>query len=62
MKLKKNKIGLKMGSKIGFITIEEDESKFELYKKLGLDVFTSSKKSNSKPELDVHTDGENDNK
>jgi len=56
MKLREDCIGLRMGSRIGMITITNDKSKFKLYKKLGLDIFQkndTTKKSNSKPEHSV---------
>lgn len=69
MKIKDECIGLKMGSKIGFITIEDDKKKFKLYKILGLDVFEkvkknehSTAKSNNKREDSVNPDGENNDK
>ena len=68
MKIRKECIGSQMGSKIGFISIEDNPEKFKLYKILGLDVFEkvkkndSNKKSNNKPEHSVDPIGENDNK
>ena len=68
MKIKKGCIGLQMGSKIGFVTIEDNPDKFKLYKVLGLDVFEkikeddSNKKSDSKRKHSVNPNRENDNK
>lgn len=68
MKIKEDCIGLKMGSKIGFITIEDNKDKFKLYKKLGLDIFEkakkdehSTRKGNSKREDSVNLNREDDN-
>ena len=62
MKLKKKFIGVTFGTRLGMVTIENDESKFAFYKALDLDVFTSSSKSDSKRESSPDTDGENDDK
>jgi hypothetical protein len=64
MELRKECIGLEMGSKIGMIKIEENGN-FKLYKKLGLDVFKKKdviKKSNNKRKDSVNPDGENNDK
>ena len=59
MELRKECIGLEMGSKIGMIKIEENGN-FKLYKKLGLDVFKKddTKKGNNKRKDRVNSNGE----
>jgi len=49
MKLKENIVGTTFFTrKMGAIKIENDKSKFKLYKNLGLDVFEAKKKKEKK--------------
>ena len=51
MELKENIEGANFWTKkMGTITIENDKSKFKLYKNLGLDVFKTKKKKEVKKE------------
>lgn len=48
MELKKECIGVKYPTKIGYVIIEDNIGKFELYKLLKLDVFKPKKKVSDK--------------